>query len=192
VTFTAPASNGGSPITRYTLTPSPACPACTGMTTTAVSSTVSGLTNGTAYTFRVTATNAVGAGAASVPSNAVTPGTPGFTGVTPVRVLDTRIGLGAVLAKVGARRTVTLTVPGLPAGTRAVALNVTATGPTAGGYLTVYPGGAARPTASNLNFAAGQTIPNMVLVRLGSGNTVTFYNSTGTLNVIADLLGYSG
>jgi hypothetical protein len=32
----------------------------------------------------------------------------------------------------------------------------------------------------------------MVLVRWGPGNTVTFYNSTGTVNVIADLLGYSG
>jgi hypothetical protein len=32
----------------------------------------------------------------------------------------------------------------------------------------------------------------MVLVRLGPGNTVTFYNSTGAVNVIADLLGHFG
>jgi hypothetical protein len=37
---------------------------------------------------------------------------------------------------------------------------------------------------------AGQSIPNMVLVKLGPNNTVTFYNNTGTVNVIADLLGY--
>jgi len=73
VTFRAPASNGGSPITRYTVTPSPACSACTGLTARNTSSTVRGLTNGTAYTFRVTATNAVGAGAASVRSKVVTP-----------------------------------------------------------------------------------------------------------------------
>jgi hypothetical protein len=112
--------------------------------------------------------------------------------VTPVRVLDTRIGLRAPRARLGAGRTVTLTVPGLPAGTTAVALNVTASGPSAAGYLTVYPGRAGRPTVSNLSFAARQTIANMVLVRLGPGNTVTFYNSTGAVNVIADLLGSFG
>src|SRR5664280_1182464 len=47
-----------------------------------------------------------------------------------------------------------------------------------------------RPLASNLNYLAGQTISNMVLVPLGPGNTLTFYNSAGTVNVIADVLGY--
>lgn len=52
-----------------------------------------------------------------------------------------------------------------------------------------------RPTqstspSSNLNYLAGQTIPNMMLVPLGPRNTVTFHNSAGTVNVIADLLGY--
>ena len=46
---------------------------------------------------------------------------------------------------------------GLPAtGVGAVVLNVTATGPTAQGYLTVYPTGGTRPTASNLNFMPGE------------------------------------
>ena len=114
----------------------------------------------------------------------------GFTGTTPTRVLDTRTGVGAPAAKLGAGATLTLTVPGLPAGVTAVALNVTATGPSAASFLTVYPGGTTRPTASNLNFVAGQTIPNMVLVPLGAGGKVTFYNNTGTVNVIADLVGY--
>ncbi|HEX7536161.1 MAG TPA: M4 family metallopeptidase [Dermatophilaceae bacterium] len=114
----------------------------------------------------------------------------GFTGMTPTRVLDTRNGIGAPAAKLGAGATLTLTVPGLPAGVTAVAFNVTATGPSAGSYLTVFPGGGPRPTASSLNFVAGQTIPNMVLVDLGPGNTVRFYNAAGTVNVIADLVGY--
>ncbi|NMM25399.1 MAG: hypothetical protein HHJ11_18335 [Phycicoccus sp.] len=119
------------------------------------------------------------------------PGTgAGFTGTAPARVLDTRSGLGAPKAKLGAGRTLTLTVPGLPAGATAVALNVTVTGPTAASYLSVYPGGTTRPTASSLNFVAAQTIPNMVLVKLGPGGTVTFYNAAGTVNVIADLVGY--
>jgi hypothetical protein len=121
------------------------------------------------------------------------PGTgAGFTGQTPVRVLDTRYGLGAANAKLGAGRALTLAVPGLPAGASAVALNVTVTSPTAASNLTVYPGGRSLPGASNLNYVAGQTIPNMVLVQLGPNHTVTFYNRAGTVNVIADVLGYYG
>jgi hypothetical protein len=119
------------------------------------------------------------------------PGTGGgFTGLTPTRVLNTAAGLGAPRAKLGAGRTLTLRVPGLPVGTTAVALNVMVSNPTAPGYLTVYPGGRARPGASNLNFVTGQIIANLVLVPLGPGNTVTFYNSAGTINLNADLLGY--
>ncbi|MEP7192769.1 MAG: hypothetical protein ABI903_07875, partial [Actinomycetota bacterium] len=114
----------------------------------------------------------------------------GFTGVSPVRVLDSRIGLGVAQAKLGPGRSVTLSVPDLPAGATAVALNVTVTNPTAAGNLTVFPGGQSLPVASNLNFVAGQSIPNMVVVPLGPGSTVTFYNSAGTVDVIADVLGY--
>ncbi|WP_053094149.1 S-layer family protein [Cellvibrio sp. pealriver] len=73
VTFTAPASNGGSAITGYTVTANPGA-----ITRAATSSpyTFTGLTNGTAYTFTVTATNAAGTGAASAASNAVTPSVP--------------------------------------------------------------------------------------------------------------------
>ena len=75
VTFTAPTSNGGSPITGYTVTSSPGGITATGTTSPI---TVTGLTNGTAYTFTVKATNAVGTGSASAASNSVTPvGLPG-------------------------------------------------------------------------------------------------------------------
>ncbi|NMO49956.1 hypothetical protein HH310_01935 [Actinoplanes sp. TBRC 11911] len=70
VSFTAPASNGGTAVTGYTATALPG-----GATGTCVSSpcTVTGLTNGTAYTFTVHATNAAGVSAESAASNAVTP-----------------------------------------------------------------------------------------------------------------------
>ncbi len=73
VSFTAPASNGGSAITTYTVTTSPG-----GITKSGAASpiAVTGLTNGTAYTFTVKATNAVGSGAASAASNSVTPAAP--------------------------------------------------------------------------------------------------------------------
>lgn len=73
VTFTAPANNGGSSITGYTVTSNPG-----GLTGSGSSSpiTVTGLTNGIAYTFTVTATNGAGTGGASAASNAITPASP--------------------------------------------------------------------------------------------------------------------
>jgi uncharacterized protein (TIGR02145 family) len=70
ITFTAPADNGGSSITGYTVTSVPG-----GLTATGTASpiTVTGLNNGTAYTFTVTATNAIGNGAASSATNSITP-----------------------------------------------------------------------------------------------------------------------
>ena len=76
VSWSAPASTGGSPITGYTVTASPGGATCSATGTTEC--TVTGLTNGVTYTFTVTAANAVGTGAASAPSSAVTPvGVPG-------------------------------------------------------------------------------------------------------------------
>ncbi|MFA6290803.1 MAG: fibronectin type III domain-containing protein [Victivallales bacterium] len=73
VRFTTPSSNGGAPITSYTVTSS----GTTAVTATGANSplTVTGLTNGKSYTFTVKATNAVGTGPASAASPAVTPAT---------------------------------------------------------------------------------------------------------------------
>lgn len=74
MTWTAPASTGGSAIVGYVVTPFAGATAKTPVTfnSTATSQTVSGLTNGTAYTFKVAA-NAVGTGAQSAASNSITP-----------------------------------------------------------------------------------------------------------------------
>ncbi|MGZ4169790.1 MAG: N,N-dimethylformamidase beta subunit family domain-containing protein [Solirubrobacteraceae bacterium] len=82
LTWTAPSSDGGSPITGYRVTPYVGSTAQPAISTgsTATSRTITGLANGTSYTFKVAAINAVGTGADSTPSSALTPTTAGPTG----------------------------------------------------------------------------------------------------------------
>ncbi|HMJ75259.1 MAG TPA: fibronectin type III domain-containing protein, partial [Iamia sp.] len=77
VSWTAPASNGGSAITGYKVTPYIGSTAQTvrSFSGTGTTRSVTGLTNGTAYTFKVQAVNAIGTGALSGASSAVTPAT---------------------------------------------------------------------------------------------------------------------
>jgi len=124
--------------------------------------------------------------------------TTGFEDLVPQRVLDTRSGVGAAAAKVGeldgTGAAVTLQVTGrggVPSNATATALNVTAvntTTPNEGGYVTVYPCGT-RPTASNLNFTAGLTVPNLVLAPLSSDGTVCLY-VYGKADLLVDVSGY--
>jgi hypothetical protein len=119
-----------------------------------------------------------------------------YNPLTPARIMDTRSGLGVRKGSVGPGQTVTLNVfapGGVPtgAGVSAVVLNVTVTSPTDPSYLTVFPADASQqPTASNLNFSAGQTVPNRVMVKVGAGGMVSFYNAAGSVQVIADIGGW--
>jgi subtilase family serine protease len=117
----------------------------------------------------------------------------GYTPVTPVRILDTRYGTGGYKGLVGAGKTISVQVAGkngVPSGVSAVVLNVTATNPTASSFVTVYPDGQSRPVVSNLNFIKGETIPNLVIVPVGSDGKVDFYNASGSVSLLADLAGY--
>ncbi|MEU4354569.1 peptidoglycan recognition protein family protein [Streptomyces virginiae] len=115
------------------------------------------------------------------------------TNFGPKRLMDTREGLGVPKGPVGSGGVVTLPVAGVdgvPAtGVKAVVLNVTATNPTQPSFVSVYPSGTTRSSASNLNFTPGQTIPNLVVVPVVDGK-VSFYNNQGTVDLIADITGY--
>jgi hypothetical protein len=121
-----------------------------------------------------------------------------FHAVTPTRLFDTRSGLGGVLAtpmRSGQTGAFKVTGKGgVPEDVNAVVLNVTVTQPTSSGFLTVYPFDVANlPVASNINFVAGQTVPNLVVVRAPSYGLINFYNYTnfgGTTHVLADVVGY--
>ncbi len=123
----------------------------------------------------------------------------GFTPLTPARVLDTRNGIGAAPATVGAedgsagplevRIAGTAGVPG--SGATAVSLNLTAVDTTAGpygGYVTVYPCGA-RPDTSSLNFQSSQIVPNAVLAPLSAAGTVCLY-VYGRSHLLVDVNGW--
>jgi hypothetical protein len=79
---------------------------------------------------------------------------------------------------------------GVPVAATAVVANVTVTGPTAAGFLTAWPSDAPRPTASDLNFVPGQTVPNLVVVKIGADGKVNLYNLTGTTDAVVDVVGY--
>ncbi|MFN0028226.1 MAG: RCC1 domain-containing protein [Acidimicrobiales bacterium] len=122
-----------------------------------------------------------------------------FGSVVPARLLDSRPGQATVDGNTSvqgirpAGTTTTLQVGGrggVPSDASAVALNVTATEGTGLGFVTVWPCGTDRPLASNLNFVAGQTVPNAVIVKVGTSGTVCLYNEGASVNLIADVTGY--
>jgi hypothetical protein len=79
---------------------------------------------------------------------------------------------------------------GVPAGATAAVLNVTATNPTDASFVTVWPTGSPRPTASDLNWVGGQSVPNLVVVKLGSDGSVQIYNAFGSVDVVVDVSGW--
>ncbi len=119
-----------------------------------------------------------------------------YRGLTPARLLDTRNGTGAVSSgAVPAGTALRLKVTGrggVPAtGVKAVVLTIVVTAPQLPGYLTAYPSGTSRPTTSNINYVAGQTIANTSFVTPSSDGYVDIYVQQST-QVIADVQGYLG
>ncbi|MFT3791121.1 MAG: S8 family serine peptidase [Rudaea sp.] len=124
----------------------------------------------------------------------------GYVALNPKRILDTRAtgitsdGLfqaGGVLSAGDPLDLIVLGRGGIPAdGVKAVALNITATNPTRSSYVTAWPSGADQPIASNLNFSPGQTIANLVIIKVGDDGAVSLVNGIGSADLIADVQGY--
>ena len=113
----------------------------------------------------------------------------------PERVLDTRTAVGVPgTSPVGPASAIDVQVSGRGGvpdqGVGAVVLNVTVTEPTAPSYVTVWPTGKPRPTASSLNMLPGETNPNLVISRVGDDGLVSLYNAFGTAHLIADVVGW--
>jgi outer membrane protein assembly factor BamB len=144
-----------------------------------------------------TATRTASPTAAATATPKATPaGTGYYHPVPPSRILDTRTGIQGIQGKLSPGGTVDVPVTNIggvpPSGVTAVVLNVTVTEPSAASYLTVYPTGVARPTASNLNFGPGQSVPNLVIVKVGDFGKVTVFNCCGFTHIIFDVVGWYG
>jgi uncharacterized protein (DUF1501 family) len=116
-----------------------------------------------------------------------------FVSMNPLRMFDTRDGSGGRLGPINAGETWPFAIRGqfgVPADAVAVAINLTAVDATMGTYVTAWPGGQMRPLASTLNPVPGLAVPNLAIVRLGSAGDVNFYNNSGTVNLLADVVGY--
>jgi hypothetical protein len=144
----------------------------------------------------------LGAGGLMTASAAVSSGERAtFTPITPCRVMDTRPApdtRGPRSTPLVANDTHSIAVlgtngdcAGIPTDATGVVMNVTVVNPTSSSFLTVFPQGATRPTASSLNWGANQSAtPNAVTVDVPASGQVSFFNLAGTVNVIADIVGY--
>jgi len=118
-----------------------------------------------------------------------------FVPITPTRVLDTRQpGQGGPFGHGATRNLRVAGIEAVPAGAVAVAMNVTVTQPTGDGFVTVWPTGKPQPGTSNLNFVAGETVPNLVTIGVGSNGDISIfdyiYAQTGSVHVIVDIVGW--
>lgn len=118
------------------------------------------------------------------------PGTPavgGFHGTTPTRLVDTRTTGGCITTP---RALAVAGVAGVPADASSVALNVTVTDANLPGYVAAWPSGASMPTASTVNFGAGEVRANMTVARIGALGAVNIAASGGCPHVVIDVVGW--
>ena len=132
-----------------------------------------------------------------------------FTPITPCRIIDTRLIGGGVGTPIPASSTYSFAAGGLSSyatlggsatdcglltpglNIAALAVNFVVVSPSAAGYITAFPFGVTRPTASTLNYTAGEVVANSAIVKV-SQTSVTWMSvySLATTHLVADVTGY--
>ncbi|HET8594992.1 MAG TPA: CHAP domain-containing protein [Intrasporangium sp.] len=115
------------------------------------------------------------------------------SGGAPVRVLDTRTGLAAPKARLAAGGTLDLVVTGkagVPTtGAGSVLLDVSASAPSVGGWLTTWAKGTTRPGTPQVRYEAGRASTGLVQAKIGTGGAVSIH-STAQTDVMVDVVGW--
>lgn len=144
------------------------------------------------------------------PNGATTSGAGHYLALpSPSRLADTRCGTAypltncadeslptanAGLTTVSPGKTINVAVGGnsnpTAGGVSAAVVQLTATDTAASGFLTAYGTGTAQPTASNVNFATGQTTSTRAIVPVGANGDISIYNFAGSTDVVVDVVGY--
>ncbi len=107
----------------------------------------------------------------------------------PVRVLDTRSGLGGRPGAVAPKHTVTAHISS--AGTPAALIKVTVPGNAPNGSLSVYPSGTTWNGHVTISLVGGSTISQQLNVKLGADGGVAVRNNSATaVQVIVEVLGH--
>jgi hypothetical protein len=111
-----------------------------------------------------------------------------FVPVAPCRLVDTRLPGERPLTAGGSMRIATAGRCGVPAGGSAVAVTITATDATTGGYLTAHAASTPVPDASNVNFRPGAAVANSAIVALSADGAIDLFASSA-VQVIVDVTG---
>jgi len=124
-----------------------------------------------------------------------------YTPVAPCRLFDTRgttsacsmaapvpvatVGTGAPL------RVKVAGVGGIPSGVSAVGINLTGVDASSATYVTAYPDNTPQPLASSLNLSDANPAANFQLVTVSPNGYIDLSNFAGTINLLADVQGYT-
>lgn len=116
--------------------------------------------------------------------------------LSPCRIIDTRLpdgpGGGPPVGAGAERVFQARGTCGIPAGAKAVAMNVTAVAPPAIGFMTLFPSDGVRPSASTINYRTAKNRANNAIVMLSATGqfTVFNFNSVAATHVVVDVNGY--